>query len=99
MKYWPLFMLISMLVLTAFLKSTMAQGGLSDAQVEDVLYRCLKQKLPGVERDFADHGRAFDPTSGRNFFYDKEKHAWKDGKTGESICYGSISKAMVEESE
>jgi len=33
-----------------------------------------------------DHTRAFDPDSGRNFAWDKEKQAWIDVKTGECVC-------------
>ena len=38
------------------------------------------------EQPGSDHTRAFDPKTGRNFVYDKEKKAWTDTKTGESIC-------------
>ena len=56
----------------------------SEAQVEDALYKCLQRAL-GLKtdeerniRDPLDHTRAFDPKSQRNFFYDKDKHAWRD---------------------
>jgi hypothetical protein len=56
------------------------------AYVEDGAYRCLKGKFPNVRRDLHDHTRAFDPDSGRNFAWDKEKQAWIDVKTGECVC-------------
>src|SRR5450759_2071776 len=57
-----------------------------EAEVEDALYLCLKSKFNHVERNYSDHGNAFDPDAGRNFHYDKNKQAWIDSKTGECIC-------------
>src|SRR5450759_3996563 len=57
-----------------------------EAEVEDALYLCLKSKFNHVERNYSDHGNAFDPDAGRNFHYDKDKQAWIDSKTGECIC-------------
>jgi hypothetical protein len=58
----------------------------TEACWEDCCYKCLKSKIKSVERDISDHTRAFDPESGRNFAYDKNKKAWIDTKTGECIC-------------
>jgi opacity protein-like surface antigen len=57
------------------------------AAYEDYLYvHCLKEAFKTVERDIVDHARAFDPGTGRNFHYDKDKEAWIDSKTGEQVC-------------
>ena len=65
---------------------------MSTFNLEDCFYLCLLNKL-GLKkdedraiRDPSDHTRAFDPKSGRNFFWDKDKQAWRDSKTGECIC-------------
>jgi opacity protein-like surface antigen len=61
---------------------------ISDAAiVEDYWFKtCLRDHFKNIQRDLSDHGRAFDPDTGRNFFYDKDKEAWIDSKTGEQIC-------------
>src|SRR5580700_11330568 len=38
-----------------------------------------------VRRD-ADPNSAYDSVTGQNFFWDKNKHAWTDAKTGEQVC-------------
>jgi opacity protein-like surface antigen len=47
---------------------------------------CLREKFKTIQRDPSDPTRAFDPQSGRNFFWDRDKEAWIDSKTGEQIC-------------
>gem|GEM_PF-1629803 len=66
--------------------------------LEDALYCCLFTKFDkpeitlgrvtghSVHRDPLDHSTAYDDNSGRNFFWDKDQQAWRDGKTGECIC-------------
>ena len=60
------------------------------ALYEDWLFmNCLVKTLnvrPAELRDPVNPDRAFDPTTGRNFFYDKDKEAWVDSKTGEQVC-------------
>ena len=63
------------------------------AYVEDGAYRCLKGKFPNVRRDLHDHIRAFDPDSGRNFAWEKDK-GWIDVKTGQSLCLGQREAGM-----
>src|SRR6266498_3897455 len=71
-----------------------------DAQLEDALFLCLSQKLkvrPGQLRSAGDHTQAFDLTTGRSFFYDKDKKAWRDEKTGEFICPTKLSDPALED--
>jgi opacity protein-like surface antigen len=77
--------LIVATMLCALPQGAIAQTG-SDAQMEDALWKCLKQRIPTVERSIGDHARAFDPESKRNFAWDSDKQAWIDTKTLESIC-------------
>jgi hypothetical protein len=65
----------------------------ASAYIEDGLYKCAKQTLPGLERSVTDHKSAFDPDSGRNFFYDGQ--AWIDSKTGEHICPKVVSSSTM----
>ena len=58
----------------------------ADAELEDALYICLRAKFPKVQRDPLDHANAYDLSTSRSFFYDKDKKAWRDAKTGECIC-------------
>ncbi len=80
--------LIAVTLLAALPGRTMAQkpSPSEDAALEDALWSCLHDRSPGVERDASDHIRAFNPNTGQNFVYDKDKKAWIDAKTGECIC-------------
>jgi hypothetical protein len=81
----------------AFTGQAMAQKP-TDAQLEDALWNCLSKRIPGTDRDAGDHTRAFNPNTGQNFVYDKDKNAWIDAKTGEAICPKSTTSAGLEDS-
>jgi hypothetical protein len=69
-----------------------------DAVYEDYIYvHCLKEKFKDVRRDVMNHEQAFDQSSGRNFFWDKQRETWRDGKTGEDICPKKSAKSAVYE--
>ena len=80
----------------AFTGQAMAQKP-TDAQLEDALWNCLSKRVPGTDRDAGDHTRAFNPNTGQNFVYDKDKNAWIDAKTGEAICPKSTTSAGLED--
>src|SRR5439155_17381027 len=46
---------------------------------------CLQSKLKNVARDPMNRDEAYDVSTGRSFFYDKNQ-GWRDAKTGEEVC-------------
>src|SRR5438094_759624 len=42
--------------------------------------------VESVRQDPVDPNTAYDTTRGKNYFWDKDKGSWGDGKTGECIC-------------
>jgi hypothetical protein len=44
----------------------------------------------GILPDAGDPNRAFDPVTGRNFFFDRDKCIWKDAATGQTVASGPI---------
>ena len=84
---WPI---VALLIIAALPEHTivpMAADPPQYALVNLLFDSCLKKKFPHVDRHPAL--AAFDPDSGRNFAYDKEKQAWIYTKTGEVVCPGS----------
>ena len=47
-------------------------------------------KREGIPPDLSDRNRAYDPVSGRNFFFDSVTCQWKDAKTGKVVPSGPI---------
>src|SRR6266481_7451884 len=76
--------LVLLATLASFQRITLAQGP-SEAPVNIFFHGCLEKKFPNISRG-GDGLTAFDPDSGRNFAWDKEKQAWIDIKTLECIC-------------
>src|SRR6266404_6678452 len=76
--------LVLLATLASFQRITLAQGP-SEAPVNIFFHGCLEKKFPNISRG-GDGLTAFDPNSGRNFAWDKEKQAWIDIKTLECIC-------------
>jgi hypothetical protein len=73
----------------------------SDEQLEDALYSCLKSKIDkpdmlghSLSRGPYDYTRAYDRNTGRNFFFDKDKKAWIDAKTGEAVTPTNLEDAL-----
>jgi len=66
------------------------------ALVNILFHSCLEKKFPHVERDTSGLS-AFDPDSGRNFAWDKDKQAWIDTKTGECVCPKCATKPTAPE--
>ena len=67
----------------------------AEAETEDAFYLCLRNKFKNIQREISDHTRAFDPDSGRNFAWDKDKQAWIDIKTLECVCPSSCPNSQT----
>jgi nitrite reductase/ring-hydroxylating ferredoxin subunit len=79
------FVLFASLIL--FTGHVMAQKpAANDAALADALYLCMRFKFPNVRRDILDPSQAIDQSTGRSFFWDKDKGGWRDAKTGECVC-------------
>ncbi len=83
---WAFLPIVFFIIIVLMFFPALALAQTLEDYLEDCLWICLKAKSPGVERDPSDHTRAFNPKTGQNFVYDKDKKAWIDAKTGECIC-------------